>query len=316
MKKILITHPIHPETVAELELPSQETYLYAPAIGANQIPDEANDPTLEQLCELLQDFQPDVLIVGSNAVPKKAITTWRQSVDNSQPLLIIRRGVDTRAIDVKTAQEYQISVTNLPGINSPYVAQHMLRYLQLQNAKPQSKIAIIGTGNIGKNIAISAIASNLDVHLLSPSLQDQHKRYSTLNARGINPHQVNCAQSITEVMLGATYVAIAIPWLNQQGIPNANIINLEHINHLSTNARIASASVPGIFSPQALNLLERLMAQQQIYLRIDTAKRRAIEATANYPHLDIAHNQAFAAPECQRALDQAMLAKARSFIFD
>lgn len=314
MKKILITHPIHPQTIAELKLPnSSETYLYVPEIGANQIPDETNDPTLERLCNLLQDFQPDVLIVGSNAVPKRAIITWRQSVGNPKPLLIIRRGVDTRAIDVKTAQANQIQVTNLPGINSPYVAQHMLKYLELETAKPQSKIAVIGTGNIGKHIANSAINSQLQVYLLSPSLQDKQSRLDTLIARGINPDQVICAQSLTEAIEGANYVAIAIPWLNKQGVPNSNLIETEHIHSLAPQARIVSASVPGIFSPQALSLLDQLMQQQQIYLRIDTAKRRATEAQTLYPHLDIAHNQAFAAPECQRALDLAMLDKAKAF---
>lgn len=320
MNKILITHPIHESTITELGLVNSvvtkvdnHIYLYLPEIGANQIPDEQNDPTITQLCQTLRDFQPHVLIVGSNAVPKRAMISWREAVGNQPKLLIIRRGVDTRAIDVVAAGTQNIQVTNLPGINSPYVAQHLLKYLQLDQAQEHSKIAIIGVGNIGKEIAIEAINYQLNVHLFSPSLQDVNKRLETLNKRGIDSTQVTCASSLTAAIQGAKYVAIAIPWLNESGIPNANLITAEHINSLAANAIIVSASVPGIFSPTALAAMANLAQQECLTLRIDTAKRHAESAKIKYPHLDIAHNQAFASPECQQALDKAMLAKARNF---
>ncbi|MGL5878669.1 MAG: hypothetical protein ACRC2V_12960, partial [Xenococcaceae cyanobacterium] len=49
-------------------------------------------------------------------------------------------------------------------------------------------------------------------------------------------------------------------------------------------------------------------------VRIDTSKRRADEVIQNYPCLDIAHDIAFAASECQQELDNAMLEKARKFV--
>ncbi len=320
MNKILITHPIAEKTIAELGLVNagvtivnNHIYLYLPEIGANQIPDEANDPTLTQLCQTLKEFQPHVLIVGSNAVPKKAIISWRNAVGKQQKLLIIRRGVDTRAIDVKTAELYNVQVTNLPGINSPYVAQHLLKYLKLDQAQAGSKIGIIGVGNIGKEIALKAIDYQLDVHLFSPSLQNPSKRLETLNKRGIDPNRVTCASSITAAIQGAKYLAIAIPWLNESGIPNADLITQEHIYSLSPHAIIVSASVPGVFSPKALAQMDDLAQKQDLTVRIDTAKRHAESAKVKYPHLDIAYNQAFASAECQQALDKAMLAKARNF---
>lgn len=328
MSKILITHPIAAATIRELNLPvtrcstsklhesdfSGNQYLYVPEIGANQIANEAKDPTLKQLTNFLVQWKPDVLIVGSNAVPGESIFAWRQGVGNHPKLLIIRRGVDTRAIDLKTAAACQVQVTNLPGVNSPYVAQHMLQYLKLEKAKPNSKIAVIGTGNIGKVIARQAVKLYLDTHLYSPSLLDIGKREGILLERGINPQAVICAPNISDAMWQADYVAIAIPWLDSQGNPQKNIINVAEIENLKPNAIIVSASVPGIFAPGALNLMNKLVSQTLLTVRIDTAKRRALEAQQVYSELDIAYDQAFASPESQQALDQAMLQKARDFI--
>ncbi|NEP03041.1 MAG: NAD(P)-binding domain-containing protein [Symploca sp. SIO2E9] len=321
MKRILITHPIAHNTILKLGLTEkeisrssinkEEIFLYIPDIGYNQIPKKSMD--LDKLLYYLETFQPDILMVGSNAVPAIAITSWRKAVGKNKNLLIIRRGVDTRAIDIKAAQQHNVLVSNLPGINSPYVAQHMIKYLDIKNAKINSKIAIIGTGNIGKEIAIQSIEYGLSPHLFSPSLQDRNKRLSTLTARGINTEKVICAPSIKEVIQDATYVAIAIPWLNNSGLTNAGIIEEKHINNLGLNAKIVSASVPLIFSMQALTMMNNLAEEKKIFVRIDTSQSRAEEVREKYIHLDISHNQAFAASECQIALDEAMLDKVRTF---
>lgn len=322
MKRILITHPIAHNTIIKLGLiekeiskssiDKEEIFLYIPEIGYNQNLNQ--NMTLDKLLYYLESFQPDILIVGSNAVPAIAITSWRKAVGKEKNLLIIRRGVDTRAIDIKTAREYNVLVSNLPGINSPYVAQHMIKYLDIKNAKENSKIAIIGTGNIGKEIAIQSIEYGLNTHLFSPSLQDQNKRFSTLISRGIDAEKVICSPSIEKVIQDATYVAISIPWLNNSGLPNAGIIEEKHINSLGLNAKIVSASVPLIFSIPALTMMNNLAKEKKIFVRIDTSQSRADEVREKYTNLDIWHNQAFAASECQIALDEAMLDKVRTFI--
>jgi phosphoglycerate dehydrogenase-like enzyme len=337
MTKILISHPIHPITIQRLGLrlanfilnksdvfsfpeeffyrdrSDKEEIIYIPNISLKQTPDEHNDPSLDILRQALTVFQPDVLIVGNNAVPKMAIAAWRKAVGCSKKLLIIRRGVDTRAIDKDAARQYNVCVDNLPGINSPYVAQHMSRYLQLYDTEPKRKLAVIGTGNIGKNIALDGIAWDLDVHLLSPSLQDPRKRQITLWQRGIPSQKVVCAQNCDRVFENATYVAISVPWENSDGSKNTDIIDEHHIRSLAPNARIVSASVPRIFSEKALALMNEWMQQEKIFLRIDTSKRRAQEVKKDYPYINAAHDVAFAAPECQQELDNAMLVKAREF---
>ena len=169
-------------------------------------------------------------------------------------------------------------------------------------------------GNIGKNIALEAIECGLHVELLSPSLQKPGTRWQTLYKRGINPERVVCAESIAQALKDATYVAISVPWENNDSGTNAGMIEAKHIESLASSAQIVSASVPRIFSEQALALMNDRVQQGQIYVRIDTSKRRADEIKQSYPHIDAAHDQAFATPECQQQLDHAMLLKAREFL--
>jgi phosphoglycerate dehydrogenase-like enzyme len=330
MKKIIITHPIAGATVTKLKLELvkdqfnissenvyyqenlQEAILYVPDIGYNQIPDEENDPAIEKLSDYLTGFQPDILIVGSNAVPARVMINWRKAMGKNHKLMIIRRGVDTRSIDINMAEKQNIIVTNLPGINSPYVAQHMIKYLNLDQVKNPHKIGIIGIGNIGKEIITKSLVNNLKPYIFSPSLIDQNQRFAYLTKKGINPNQVIYTKSIDEVINNATHVAITIPWQDKEGKPQAGIITENDIKNLQLPAKIVSASVPRIFSYSALDLMDKLAKKQQIFVRIDTSKRRAEEFTPQYPHLNFGHNQAFASPECQIALDDAMLLKARS----
>lgn len=324
MKKIIISHPIATTTIEKLNLKTiEEKYsleeekayyqeinnqaiLYVPDIGAKQIPDEENDPSIKRLEDLLVRFQADILIVGSNAVPSWVLTSWRQAVGNHKDLMVIRRGVDTRAIAVSTARKLNIKVGNLPGINSPYVAQHLLKYLELEKAEIYSKIAIIGVGNIGKVIVNQALKHNLKTYLFSPSLRDKNQRNSYLQNKGINPDSVICSDSIAEVMENATHGAIAIPGQDKEGNPQADLITEREIKSLKLPSRIVSASVPRIFSQTALTLMNDLAQQGNMFVRIDTAQRRAEEFKPLYPHLKFAHNEAFASPECQEALDIAM----------
>lgn len=330
MKKIIITHPIGNTTVIKLNLELvkdpfslstekifyqenlEEAILYVPDIGYDQIPDEENDPAIEKLSDYLTNFKPDILIVGSNAVPARVMINWRKAMGRNHKLMIIRRGVDTRSIDVNMAEEQNIIVTNLPGINSPYVAQHMIKYLNLDQVKNPHKIGIIGIGNIGKEIITKSLVNNLKTYIFSPSLIDKNQRFAYLIKKGINPNQVIYTKSINEVIDNATHVAIAIPWQDKEGKPQGGIITENDIKNLQLPAKIVSASVPRIFSSSALDLMNKLAKKQQIFVRIDTSKRRAEEFTPQYPYLNFGHNQAFASPECQIALDDAMLLKARS----
>jgi lactate dehydrogenase-like 2-hydroxyacid dehydrogenase len=336
MIKILISHPLYHETIKKLGLTKittqdtqfaflkleedlfytanqEEEILYIPSIATKQIADEEHDPSLMILRDSLVLFKPHVLIVGNNAVKQNAMDAWRQAVGNKQKLLIIRRGVDTRAIDKISAQNNQIFIDNLPGINSPYVAEHMLKYIKLNLANKNSKIGIIGVGNIGKIVALQAIKLSLNVCLFSPSLQDPNTRLASLRKKGISPEKVTCASSLEEAFSQANFVAIAIPLYRNNNINNQEIITENQINLLAKNSRIVSVSVPSIFTQKALELMNKKVEQKEIYVRIDTPKRHVETLNKYYPNLDAAHDQAFASRECQSKLDCVMFAKLKTF---
>lgn len=335
MHRIFISHPIDPYTVDKLGLRkvdypvnekltgvdeptfyasnSFEEYLYMPSIAEKQRPQEECDPTLEVLCQVLLTFQPDVLIVGNNAVPGKAIRPWRQAVGSSRDLLIIRRGVDKRAIDCKVAAEESVRVGNLPGINSPFVAKFQVEWLDLSENQANSKIAIIGVGNIGKNIALRAVDFGLDVHLFSPSLQDTAQRVRTLRERSIPPNLVTCATSLEAAFENAKYVAISVPWLDSYGNPHRDLLTRDYLESVQNNAKISSVSPPRMFSSQALDWMNQQVKQDKLAVRIDSAKRLVKEISSDYPYLELGHDVAFADSTCQQALDRAMLSQARAF---
>ncbi len=335
MHKILISHSIDPYTIHDLGLrqidyPANEKFtgvneqtfyasnsfeelLYMPSIAAKQRPQEECDPTLEVLRRVLITFQPDVLIVGNNAVPGRAIRAWRQAVGPSRDLLIIRRGVDKRAIDCKVAAEESVRVGNLPGINSPFVAKFQVEWLKLSEDRANSKIAIIGVGNIGKNIALRALDFGLDVHLFSPSLQDIEKRDRTLRERSIPPDLVTCATSLEAAFENAKYIAISVPWLDSYGNPHRGLLTRDYVENVQNNAKISSVSPPRMFSDQALAWMNRQVKQGHLAVRIDSAKRLVKEISSDYSHLELGHDVAFADSACQQALDRAMLNQARDF---
>jgi len=332
-KTILITHPIHQNTLTELNLINQvecalisETVFYGedknkqtaifyiPDIAKKQIFDESQDQTLTTLKNSLMAIKPDVLIVGNNAVNGEAIASWRQAVGDAKPLLIIRRGVDTRAIDKNSATKYGVKIDNLPGINSPYVAKHILNYLNLQKADNNDSVGIIGVGNIGKEIALKAIEYNLKVYLFSPSLQNPDTRMITLKQRNIPAEKVTCVNSLMEIWEQANFITISIPLYDKKGKSHENLMTVEHLNQLDLPARICSVSVPIIFTESALHLMNKLAEIGKLYVRIDTPKRYVEMLKKRYNAIDSAHDQAFADDKCQMELDQAMLNKARLFL--
>ncbi len=112
--------------------------------------------------------------------------TWRESAFTQLPKLrlIATCSVGTDAIDLDAARERGIVVSNQPGLNAPYVAEHMFglmfavakqaavqtaalkegRWLLPTNAMLQGKrLGIIGTGAIGAEMARLGRAIGMDV---------------------------------------------------------------------------------------------------------------------------------------------------------
>jgi len=142
----------------------------------------------ETLVDALKKEKPEILIVRSTMVNK-------QMIENSPELnLIIRAGSGVNTIDVKTASERSVYVSNCPGMNSTAVAELAFglilsidrripdNVIELRkgkwNKKEYSKargiygrtLGIIGTGKIGKKMIQKAKAFEMKVIAWSRSL--------------------------------------------------------------------------------------------------------------------------------------------------
>jgi predicted dinucleotide-binding enzyme len=284
--------------------------LYIPEISIRQVPDEAKDPMLTLLGSVLRNFQPNVLVVGNNAVPAATIESWREASGHHNALAVIRRGVDTRAIHKEAADRHRVTVANLPKINSPFVAAHMLRQLRLEHAPPGAAIAVVGTGEIGKPIIEEALRHGLNVRVYSPSLAHPATRAKAIADKGLDSKRVTIAHTLDQALHRAKYVAISVPYFGADGKRLDGMLGRAQIDRLAEDPVIVSASVPMIFSEDSLQTLNRLAKNGRARVRIDTAPRHADEVRATYPALEAASNQAFADPAAQLALDRGFVHRA------
>jgi D-3-phosphoglycerate dehydrogenase / 2-oxoglutarate reductase len=145
------------------------------------------------LAEAVKNSGAEVLIVRGTEVPGEALRAGRLAV-------VIRAGAGYNTIDVKTASELGIYVTNCPGKNAVAVAElamGLLLCLDRQipdgvsdlrrgvwNKAKYSRanglfgrtLGIIGTGSIGQELAARARAFGLNVVAWSRSLTDGKAR--------------------------------------------------------------------------------------------------------------------------------------------
>jgi D-3-phosphoglycerate dehydrogenase len=150
----------------------------------------APDLKKEDLADALKSSAAEVLIVRGTEVPGEALRAGRLAV-------VVRAGAGYNTIDVKTASELGIYVTNCPGKNSVAVAElamGLLLSLDRQipdgvsdlrggvwNKAKYSKadglfgrtLGIIGTGSIGQEVAARALAFGMKVVAWSRSLTDE-----------------------------------------------------------------------------------------------------------------------------------------------
>lgn len=308
MTEVLITYKMHPETVEDFD----DTIAYAPEIGCPDIdevePPKGDESRQAQLAGYLTSLQPRALIVGNNSVFPETIDAWRAAMGSDTSLTIVRRGTETGGIDAEACAKHSISIQNTPGINSPYVARHMLSELP----KSYGRLAIIGVGAIGKDIAHGA-QPDAEITLYSPSLADPDRRQTALGRIGLaESPQLTVAASLDEALAGADAVAISVPW-RVNGIYNKGICADESIRKLPKDATLVSCSNPGIFTPKALALMNQACDGRNMRVHIDTGTEYALATSAKFPKLEVRHDEAFADPDCQRALDQASLNKALSY---
>jgi D-3-phosphoglycerate dehydrogenase / 2-oxoglutarate reductase len=177
----------------------------------------APDLTKESLAEAVKSSGAEVLIVRGTEVPGEALRAGRLAV-------VVRAGAGYNTIDVKTASELGIYVTNCPGKNSVAVAElamGLLLSLDRQipdgvsdlrrgvwNKAKYSKacgvfgrtLGIIGTGSIGQELAARARAFGMKVVAWSRSLTDEKARALGVSRLG-SPAEVAAAADVVSVHL-------------------------------------------------------------------------------------------------------------------
>jgi len=153
----------------------------------------APDLKKEGLAEAVRSSGAEVLIVRGTEVPGEALRAGRLA-------LVVRAGAGYNTIDVKTASELGIYVTNCPGKNSVAVAELALGLLlSLDRQIPDGvadlrrgvwnkakygkangvfgrTLGIIGTGSIGQELAARARAIGMHVVAWGRSLTDEKAR--------------------------------------------------------------------------------------------------------------------------------------------
>jgi D-3-phosphoglycerate dehydrogenase / 2-oxoglutarate reductase len=177
----------------------------------------APDLKKEGLAEAVKAGQADVLVVRSTEVPGDALRAGRLA-------LVVRAGAGYNTIDVKTASELGIYVTNCPGKNSVAVAELALALLLSLDRQVPDNVAdlragvwnkaryskangvfgrtlgIIGTGSIGRETAARARAFGMKVVAWSRSLTDEAAEALGVTRLG-SPAEVAAASDAVSVHL-------------------------------------------------------------------------------------------------------------------
>jgi D-3-phosphoglycerate dehydrogenase len=185
--------------------------------GADCEVEYAPDLKKEGLAEAVRTSGAEVLIVRGTEVPGEALRAGRLAV-------VVRAGAGYNTIDVKTASELGIYVTNCPGKNSVAVAElAMGLLLSLDRHIPDGvadlrsgvwnkakysnasgvfgrTLGVIGMGSIGQELVARARSFGMNVVAWSRSLTDAKARALGVTRLG-GPTEVAAAADVVSVHL-------------------------------------------------------------------------------------------------------------------
>lgn len=228
------------------------------------------DTTADDLPRLIQSLQPDLLIVRSTKVYANAI----EAAHNLK--LIVRAGAGYDNIDVATASRNGVSVATCPGKNSVAVAevawglilacdrripdQHAELKAGQWNKKEYSKarglkgrtLGIVGTGQIGIEIAKRGIAFGMKVVAYSRSLNDE--KAALLG--------VGCCASLHDLARQSDVISINVA-ANPQ---TAKMIDASFVQCLKPGTILINTSRGSVVDQDAL---AEAVKQKQIRLGLD-----------------------------------------------
>lgn len=170
MKKILLTSTSFQDTPG-----AHHDLLNAQGFEVRQL----RGPLKEQvMLDVIADF--DGIICGDDEITREVIKKGSEA----KLRIISKYGIGLDKIDLAAAKEFNISVTNCPGVNQVTVAEHVFALLlsYAKNIIPENTyiqqqkwtrligtelngkvIGVIGTGNVGKEVIKRALAFGMTV---------------------------------------------------------------------------------------------------------------------------------------------------------
>ena len=224
--------------------------------------------------EIIENTSEKNLIDKLKNTDAIAIVTARLSsnvLKNCNKLQIVsRHGVGYDNVDLKFLNKKNIPLTITIKANALTVAEHVFammfyfnknlyefdksvreqqwnklkiinnKIIAINSELSKKNIFIIGFGRIGKELAKRCNAFNMDVTIFDPFIDD------TI----ITQHKVTKINNIDEGLRKADYVSIHIP-LNTQ---TKNLININNLNIMKSNAFIINTSRGGIINEHDLNI--------------------------------------------------------------
>lgn len=234
--KILICDKTENETIEQLR-------------NAGLTVDVRDDISAEELLTVLPNY--DGMVVRSR-------TKVRKNLIDACPNLkvILRGGVGLDTIDYEYAQSKNIKVMNTPLASSASVAELTIGYMfmlarslykataSMKNEKWDKKsfegdeiggkvLGLIGTGNIGKEVAKRAIALGMSVIAYDPYV----KEIENIKLMGLD-----------ELLAQADYISLHLPKTNE----SANMISTAQFAKMKNGVRIINCARGGIIDENAL----------------------------------------------------------------
>ncbi len=246
MKKVLVADPIHPDGIKMLRDAGFEIV-------------EEPDISYEELKEKIKEF--NVLIVRSRT------KVTREIIEVAEKLSIIARaGVGLDNIDVKAAQEKNITVVNAPEAPTHSVAELVIGLMiaasrgisrgdaalkegkwikkELLGKELNGKIlGIIGFGRIGQEIAKLALAFNMKV-LAYDVIEKLAKKAEELGVEFVGTTR----EALNKLLKESDVITLHVPLLPA----TRHMIGKEELSMMKKNALLINTSRGGIIDEEAL----------------------------------------------------------------
>jgi hypothetical protein len=288
-----------------------ESFIYLPLLAQQDSSD---------LQKALAEVFPQVLVVGNNIVSSDTLTLWREFCPLPIKLFIIRKGTSLARIDCRTAEQLDIEVLNIKGVNSPFVALFALRCGGVMKDDGSiipgngARVGCFGSGGIGAYAARLLATHGYQVSVFSPSLcaEALHSRspfFSSVAAKkGLHFEGVTLCTSMSEATTAASVVVVAI---DADGIVHAEQrIGTEVIEKIPSGAVLVNVSESKVFSPDGLALLLARAGRGEINFFHDSVPADVSSVRShvahNSPHITFS-SLATRDPACQKAMNDATL---------